>query len=72
MLHFKNVFFIFAEITFDKRPLVGADSAADVHECENNMLNLLNNAYEKKTLLFFRDHLVVSRTGICAEPQHHR
>ena len=41
MLHFKNVFFMFAEIAFDKRPLVGADSAADVHECGNNMLNLL-------------------------------
>ena len=71
MLHFKNVFFIFAEIAFDKRPLVGADSAADVHECGNNMLNLLNNAYEKNPS-FFRDHHVVSRTGICAEPQHHR
>lgn len=52
MLHFKNVFFIFAEIAFDERPLVGADSAADVHECGNNMLNLLNNAYEKKSFFF--------------------
>lgn len=52
MLHFKNVFFILAEIAFDKRPLVGAVSAADVHECGNNMLNLLNNAYEKNPSFF--------------------
>ena len=30
---------MFAEIAFDTRPLVSADSAADVHECGNNMLN---------------------------------
>lgn len=39
MLHFKNVFFMFAEIAFAKRQRIRAQSAADVHECGNNMLN---------------------------------
>lgn len=30
---------MFAEIAFDTRLLVSAVSAADVHECRNNMLN---------------------------------
>lgn len=30
---------MFAKVAFDKRPLIGADSAADVHGCGNNMLN---------------------------------
>lgn len=30
---------MFAEIAFDTRSLVSAVSAADVHECGNNMLN---------------------------------
>ena len=66
MLHFKNVFFMFAEIAFDARPLVIAVSAADVHECGNNMLNLLNNAYEKNPS-FFRGHHDVRRTCPRAE-----
>ncbi len=39
MLHFKNVFFIFAGVAFAKRQRIRAQSAADVHECGNNMLN---------------------------------
>lgn len=39
MLHFKNVLFMFAEIAFAKRQRIRAQSAADVHECGNNMLN---------------------------------
>jgi len=39
MLHFKNIFFMFAEIAFAKRQRIRAQSAADVHECGNNMLN---------------------------------
>jgi len=45
MLHFKNVFFIFAEIAFDTRPLVSAVSAADVHECGNNILGTERSVY---------------------------
>lgn len=39
MLHLKMYFFIFAEIAFAKRQRIRAQSAADVHECGNNMLN---------------------------------
>lgn len=37
MLHFKNVFFMFAEIAFAKRQRIRAQSAANA--CGNNMLN---------------------------------
>lgn len=39
MLHFKNVFFIFAEIAFAKCQRIRAQSAANAYGCGNNMLN---------------------------------
>lgn len=39
MLHFKNVFFMFAEIAFAKRQRICAESAENACGCGNNMLN---------------------------------
>ena len=72
----------FTEETFTRKPLLNytikyfTDLSGIINDINDK--NEINSAIDtaktqlEKNPSFFRDHHVVSRTGICAEPQYHR